>query len=80
MCHVLTLQKKFDDFYSISQVFKTGSSFVLPRQKIQDFFNPEQKTVSQALTSPRKCKLTVEGEVAEVNMQLLMHLIELKNK
>ncbi|XP_071831821.1 uncharacterized protein [Apostichopus japonicus] len=49
-----------------SKVFKTSKSFPLPKEKLEKFFNPTICTIPDALASPKKRKLSVEGKVAKV--------------
>ncbi|PIK33320.1 hypothetical protein BSL78_29865 [Apostichopus japonicus] len=49
-----------------SKLFKTSKSFRLPKEKVEKFFNATLCTIPDALASPKKRRLSVEGKVAKV--------------
>ncbi|KAJ8018509.1 ATP-dependent DNA helicase PIF1 [Holothuria leucospilota] len=49
-----------------SKVFQTGKKFDVPKDILKTFYNPPTCTVPEALASPKKRRLSIDGTVTEM--------------
>lgn len=49
-----------------SKIFQTGGKFDIPKDVLKGFYNPEKCTIPEALASPKKRRLSVEGTIVEI--------------
>lgn len=61
------LLETLSHIFNCKQVFQTAKMFVLPDEKMKEFFNATQYTIPQALVSPKKENISIEGNIAQVN-------------